>query len=89
MSKSKKTLDYIAMACAIIAIIVGFVDQNWFAALWALIALFWMVDSYLSENSYYECKESLDKLTDNYFNSLIRHEKELKELKDEIKKLEE
>lgn len=87
MSKSKKILNYIAMACAIIAAIVFFIDQNWYAAIWALLALLWMVNSHLAEGSYYDYKESLDKLTDDYFNTLIEHEKEVKELKDEIKKL--
>lgn len=87
MSKSNKILTYIAMVCDIIAIVVFCIDQNWYAALWALIALLWTVNSHLTENSYYDCKEELDKLTDNYYNSIIEHEKEVKELKDEIKKL--
>jgi hypothetical protein len=38
----------------------------------------------LTEDSYYDCKESLDKLTEDYRNTLIKHGKEVKELKDEI-----
>ena len=87
MSKSKKILNYAAMVCAIIAIITFFIDQNWYAAFWALIALIWVVNSHLVEDSYYDCKESLNKLTDDYFNTLIKHGKEVKDLRDEIEKL--
>ena len=87
MSKSKKTLNYIAMACAVISAIIFFIDQNWYAALWALLTLLWIVNSHLAEDSYYDCKESLGKLTDDYINTLIKHGKEVRELKDEIKKL--
>ena len=87
MSKSKKILYYILMALAIIAAIILFIDQNWHATILALIAFAWIVNSYLVEDSYYSQKESLDKLTEAYFNSLDRHEKEVKELKDEIEKL--
>ena len=87
MSKGKKILNYAAMACAIMATIIFFTDQNWYAAFWALLALIWMVNSHLTEDSYYDCEESLDKLTDDYINTLIKHGKEVKELKDEIEKL--
>jgi Mg2+ and Co2+ transporter CorA len=46
-----------------------------------------MVNNHLTEESYYDYKESLDKLTDDYFNLLISHGKEVKELKDEIESL--
>ena len=84
MSKTKKILNYIAMACAIISSIIFFIGQDWYAAFWALLALLWTVNSHLAEDSYYDCKESLDKLTDDYINTLIKHGKEVKELKDEI-----
>ena len=87
MSKSNKILNYAVMVCAIIAAILFFIDKNWDAVLWASIALLWVVNSHLAENCYYDCKEELDKLTENYYNSIIKHEKEVKELKDEIKKL--
>ena len=87
MSKSKKILNYIAMACAIIATIIFCTDQNWNAALWAVIAFAWMINSFLTEDNYYFTKENLDKLTDDYFTSLIKHKKELKELKGEIESL--
>ena len=87
MSKSKKILNYIAMACAIIATTIFFIDQDWYAAIWALLALIWMVNCHLAEDSYYNCKESLGKLTDDYINTLIKHGKEVKELKDEIEKI--
>ena len=87
MSKSKKILYYIVMALAIITAIILFIDQNWSATMLALIAFAWIINSHLSEYSYYNCKESLDKLTEAYFNSLDRHEKEVKELMDEIEKL--
>jgi len=87
MSKGKKVLNYAAMVCAVISVVIFFIDQNWYAAIWALLALLWTVNSHLAEDSYYDCKESLNKLTDDYFNRLIMHEKEVKELKDEIEKL--
>ena len=71
------------MVCAIIAAILFFIDQDWNAFLWAIIAFTWVVDCHLAEYDYYDCKESLDKLTDDYISS----QKELKELKDEIKSL--
>lgn len=88
MSKSKKILNYAVMVCTIIAAIFFCIDQDWNAALWAFIAFLWMVNSHLTETNYYDCKESLDKLTDDYYNTLIMHGKEVKELKDEIEKLE-
>ena len=87
MKKSKDILNYAVMVCAIIAAISFFIGQNWNAALWAIIAFMWIVNSHLMEDSYYNCKESLDKLTDDYFNTLIKHSKELKDLKDEIESL--
>lgn len=87
MSKTKKVLNYIAMACAIMAVIIFSIGQDWYAAFWALLALLWMVNSHLAEDSYYDCKESLDKLTDDYINTLIKHGKEVKDLKDEIESL--
>lgn len=87
MSKNKKILNYIAIACAVISAVIFFIGQNWYAAIWALLALLWTVNSHLAENSYYDYKESLDKLTNDYFNTLIKHGKEVKELKDEIEKL--
>ena len=87
MSKSKQILNYTAMICAIIATIIFFIDQDWNAALWAIIAFVWMVNSHLTEDSYYDYKESLDKLTDDYVNTLIMHRKEVKELEKEIESL--
>ena len=87
MSKGKKILNHIAMVCAVISAIIFFIDQNWYAALWSILALIWIVNSHLAEDSYYDCKESLDKLTYDYINSLVNHNKEVKELKNEIKKL--
>ena len=87
MNTNKKILNYAVMACAIIAAILFFIDKDWNAFLWAIIAFTWVVSCHLVEDSYYECKESLDKLTDDYINTLIKHGKEVKELKDEIEKL--
>ena len=87
MSTSKKIINYAVMVCALIAVILFIIDQNWDAFLWAIIAFVWVTNCHLAENSYYNCKESLDKLTDDYYNMLIRHGKEVKELKDEIEKL--
>lgn len=87
MSKSKKILNYSAMVCAVISGIIFFIDQNWYAAMWALIALIWIVNCHLTEDSYYNYKESLDKLTDDYLNTLIMHRKEIKKLKNEIESL--
>ena len=75
MSKSKKVINYAAMVCAIIAIIFFCIDKDWDAALWAMIAFMWMVDCHLTEDSYYKCKESLDKLIDEYARSLIKRKK--------------
>jgi 1,4-dihydroxy-2-naphthoate octaprenyltransferase len=87
MSKRSNVLNYTVMACAVISAVIFFLDQNWLAALWAIIALGWIINSHLAEESYYDYKESLDKLTDDYFNLLISHGKEVKELKDEIESL--
>jgi len=88
MSKSKKILNYIAMVCAILSAIVSLIDHNLSAFLWTMVAFIWMFDSHLIEKDYYDQKEELEKLTDNYFNTLIMHGNEVKELKDKIKKLE-
>jgi hypothetical protein len=87
MSKGKKILNYAAMACAIMAIIVFYIDKNWDAVIWAIIALIWIVNCHLAEDTCYGFKESLDKLTDDYCNTLIKHGKEVKELRNEIEKL--
>lgn len=87
MSKSKKILNYIAMACAIIATIISFIDQNWLAAMWAIIAFLNMLDCYRIEHCYYAQEEYLYRLTKDYFNSINKHRKEIKELKNEIEKL--
>jgi hypothetical protein len=84
MNTSKKILNYTVMVCAIIAAILFFIDKDWNAFLWAIIAFTWVVNCHLTEDSYYDCKESLDKLTEDYRNTLIKHGKEVKELKDEI-----
>jgi len=88
MSKrGNKILNYIAMACATLAIITFCIDKDWYAALWAFIALAWMVNSHLIEDSYYDFKERFDKLTGDYFHAITMHVKEVKELKDEIESL--
>lgn len=87
MSKRSKMLNYTAMICAVISAVVLFIDQNWFAALWAILAFIWIVNSHLTEDNYYEYKKSLKQLSDEYFDTLIMHEKEVKELKDEIESL--
>jgi len=87
MNTSKKILNYTVMVCAIIAAILFFIDKDWNAFLWAIIAFTWVVNSHLTEDSYYNYKESLDKLTDDYLNTLIMHRKEIKKLKNEIESL--
>lgn len=87
MNTSKKILNYAVMVCAIIAAILFFIDKDWNAFLWAIIAFTWVINCHLAEDSYNDCKESLDKLTEDYYNTLIKHGKEVKELKDEIEKL--
>ena len=87
MNTSKKMLNYTVMVCAIIAAILFFIDKDWNAFLWAIIAFTWVVNCHLAEDTCYNFKESLDKLTDDYINTLIKHRKEVKELKDEIEKL--
>jgi len=87
MSKTKKVLNYATMVCAIICAILFFIDKNWDAFLWAIIAFTWVVNCHLAEDTCYNYKESLDKLTEDYCNTLIKHEKEVKKLKDEIEKL--
>lgn len=89
MSKSKKILGYIAMACAIIAAIISFIDQNWFAAMWTIVAFLNMIKCYWIEDCYYAREECLYKLTKEYCNSINRHRKEVKELKEEIESLQE
>lgn len=89
MSKSKKILSYMAMVCAIIAAIISFIDQNWFAAMWIIVAFLNMVDCYRIELRYHAQEEYLYKLTKEYCNSINRHRKEVKELKEEIKSLQE
>lgn len=86
MSKRSKVLNYIAMAYAVISAVVFFIYQNWLAALWAIITLFWIVNSHLVEDCYYDCKESLGKLEDDYFDTLIEHGNEVKKMKDSLKK---
>ena len=87
MSKRNKILNYTVMVCAVVATICFCIDKNWDAALWVFIAFGWIVNSYLTEDSYYSQKEELDELTKAYFNSLNTHEKEVKELKNEIESL--
>lgn len=87
MSTSAKILNYAVMVCAITAATLFFIDEDWDAFLWAIIALTWVVRCHLTEDSYYNYKESLEKLTEDYNNTLIKHKKELKELKDKIKNL--
>lgn len=77
------------MTCAILATILLFIDQNWVAALWAIVALLSMVECYLMENRYYKQEEYLYKLTEEYFNTIIKHGKEVKKLKEEIESLQE
>ena len=84
MNTNKKILNYAVMACAIIAAILFFIDKDWNAFLWAIIAFTWVVNCHLAEDTCYNYKESLDKLTEDYRNTLIKHGKEVKELKDEI-----
>lgn len=87
MRKSNKILNYIVMACAVFSTVIFIIAQNWSAVLWAFIAFIWIADCHLTEDNYYNCKKSLDKLTDDYCNTLIIHRKEIKELKDEIESL--
>jgi hypothetical protein len=87
MSENKKILNYIVMVCAVVAAICFCIDKNWEAALWAMIAFGWIINTHLTEDSYYFQKKELDELTKVYFNSLNTHEKEVKELKNEIEKL--
>jgi len=88
MSKGKKVLNYTAMGFAILAIVAFFMDENWNAVVWAFIALLWIVNTHLTEDLYYDCKENLKKLSDDYFDTLITHGNEVKELKGKIEKLE-
>ena len=87
MSKRNKILNYTVMVCAVVATICFCIDKNWDAALWAMIAFGWIINTHLTEDSYYLQKKELDELTNAYFNSLNTHEKEVKELKNEIEKL--
>ena len=87
MSKRNKILNYSVMACAVIATICFCIDKNWDAALWAMIAFGWIINTHLTEDSYSLQTKELDELTNAYFNSLNTQEKEVKELKDEIEKL--
>ena len=43
MNTSKKILNYTVMVCVIIAAILFFIDQDWDAFLWAIIAFAWVV----------------------------------------------
>jgi len=85
--KTNKILNYTVMAAALIGVILSFIYKEWVAGIWAFNCLIWVANCHITENNYYDCKESLDKLTDEYYNTLIKHEKEVKELKNEIKKL--
>ena len=87
MNTSKKILNYAVMVCAIIAAILFFIDKDWNAFLWAIIAFTWVVNCHLAEDTSYNFKESLDKLTDDHLNTLIMHRKEIKKLKNEIESL--
>ena len=58
MSKSKKILNYIAMVCAIMAVIDFCISKDWDAALWALTAFIWIVNCHLTEDSYYALKKN-------------------------------
>lgn len=89
MSKNKKILSYMAMACAIIAAIISFIDQNWLAAMWTIVAFLNMVDCYRIEHCYHAQEEYLYELTKEYCNSINKHRKEVKELKEEIESLQE
>lgn len=89
MSKDKKILNYIAMVCAISAAILSFIDQNWVAALWTIVAFLSMVKCYLMEDHYYSQEGYLYKLTEEYFNTINKHRKEVKKLKEEIESLQE
>lgn len=89
MSKSKKILSYMAMAYAIIAAIISFIDQNWLTAMWTIVAFLNMVECYRIEYCYYAQEKYLDELIKEYYNSINRHRKEVKELKEEIEFLQE
>ena len=45
MSKRNKILNYSVMACAVIATICFCIDKNWDAALWAMIAFGWIINT--------------------------------------------
>lgn len=85
--ETNKILNYTVMAAAFIGLILSLINKEWTAGMWAFNCLIWVVICHINEINYYDSEESLDKLTDEYYNALIKHEKEVKELKDEIKKL--
>lgn len=81
--KINKILNYTVMVAALSGAILSFINKEWHAGIWALNCLLWVVICHITENSYYDSVDALEKSTDELYHLYIENGK----LKDEIKKL--